>query len=277
VNYLAEAYRTRTRRSCALVRLERSSYYYKSRAKDQTALKLRIRDIAQSRPRFGYRRIYVLLRREGWKVNHKRVHRLYVGESLQVRLQKRKKHQSSVRIAQTPATRPNERWSMDFVSDCLADGRRFRALTVVDQFTRECPLIVADASLTGQKVAVHLEKLRQEGRMAKVITVDNGSEFISKALDEWAYRQEVRLDFIRPGKPVENGFIESFNGRLRDECLNAQIFANLRDAQSKLDAWRKDYNEHRPHSSIDNMTPFEFAAHYKNRASEGKNPNLQMV
>jgi putative transposase len=218
-----------------------------------------------------------MLRREGWKVNHKRIWRLYVEENLQVRLKKRKKHQSSMRIAQMPATRPNERWSMDFVSDCLADGRKFRALTIVDQFTRECPLIAADTSLTGQKVAMHLERLRQEGRMAKIITVDNGTEFISKALDGWAYRQEVILDFIRPGKPVENGFIESFNGRLRDECLNAQIFTDVRDAQTKLNVWLNDYNTQRPHSSIDDMTPQEFAAQHKNGSSEGKNPNLHMA
>jgi putative transposase len=277
VSYLTQAYKASQRRSCAVVRLDRSTWTYKAHGKDVTALKLRIRDIAKARPRFGCRRIYVMLRREGWKVNHKRVWRLYVDEGLQVRTKTRKKHQSSIRLPQTPATQPNERWSMDFVSDCLADGRHFRALTVVDQYTRECPIIAADISLTGHKVAMHLERLRQEGRMAKMITVDNGSEFISKALDEWAYRQEVTLNFIRPGKPVENGFIESFNGRLRDECLNAHIFTDVRDAQTKLDAWRNDYNHHRPHSSIDDMTPSEYAEQHKKGLQKGKNPNLQLV
>lgn len=272
-----KAYRIQARRSCALMRLERSTWYYKSRAKDQSALRLRIRDIAQSRPRFGYRRITVMLKREGWKVNHKRVRRLYSADGLQVRTQKRKKHRSSVRAPQVVAKNPNERWSMDFVSDCLVGGRKFRALAVVDQFTRECPLIVADASLTGQKVAIHLEKLRQNGRMAKLITVDNGSEFISKALDKWAYRHGVTLDFIRPGKPVENCFAESFNGRLRDECLNANVFLDLRDAQSKLEAWRHDYNTTRPHGSLDDLTPCEFAALQKTGLHDGTTSNLQTV
>jgi putative transposase len=218
-----------------------------------------------------------MLRREGWNVNHKRVHRLYVEEGLQVRLRKRKKRVSHLRVPQVLPQRANERWSMDFMHDRLEDGRPFRVLTVVDLFTRECPLLVADSSLSGRKVAVFLEKLRQEGRAPKVITVDNGTEFVSRALDEWAYRNGIVLDFIRPGKPVENAFIESFNGRLRDECLNAQVFGNLSDASRKLEVWRVDYNTARPHSPIDDMTPAEFAERQKQGPEKADFLNLVLA
>lgn len=220
---------------------------------------MRLRELAEVRRRFGYRRLHVLLRREGWAVNAKRVYRLYKLEGLAVRTRKRKKRASHLRVMPIAPVAPNERWSMDFVQDSLIDGRRFRVLTVVDVFTRECLAAHADSSLSGHKVAEVLDRIGLERGSPKQITVDNGTEFYSKAMDAWAYRQGVKLDFIRPGKPMENGYIESFNGRLRDELLNAELFSDLLDARQKLEAWRRDYNEHRPHSSIGNLTPIEFA------------------
>lgn len=247
-------------RACRLIRLGRSTYYWKSKAKDQTPLRRRLRELAEARPRFGYPRLHVLLRREGWKVNIKRVYRLYKLEGLGVRTKKRKKRGSHLRVVPHPPTRANERWSMDFVQDSLMDGRKFRALTVVDVHTRECLAVHADSSLSGRKVAAILDTVAGPRGYPKEITVDNGTEFFSKAMDAWAYQRRVKLDFIRPGRPMDNGYIESFNGRLRDECLNAELFSDLLDARTKLDAWRRDYNDNRPHSSIGNLTPTEFAA-----------------
>jgi len=220
---------------------------------------MRLRELAEARPRFGYQRLHVLLRREGWPINRKRVYRLYREEGLVVRTKRRCKRASHVRVVLPEATTADDRWSMDFVSDQLDNGRRFRALTVVDQYTRECVAIEAGFSMTSRKVATVLQRFSAARGRPRAITVDNGPEFYGKDLDSWAYRNDVRLDFIRPGKPVENAYIESFNGRLRDECLNGEIFFSIEDAQQKLDAWRLDYNRSRPHGSLGNMTPEEFA------------------
>jgi len=190
---------------------------------------------------------------------------------------KRRKRISHTRVPMPVPTTVNERWSMDFMSDCLDNGKRFRVLTVVDVFSRECPLLAAGLSLTAQRVIVYLEKLRGLRGLPKMITVDNGSEFISKKMDAWAYYNGIKLDFIRPGKPTENAFIESFNGRLRDECLNAQVFNSTEDAQEKLESWRLDYNTNRPHSSIGNLPPSEFVERFKKEASKTQILNLQMV
>ena len=240
-------------RACRLVRLGRSTFYWRSKAKDQTPLRTRLRELAAARPRFGYPRLHVLLRREGWKVNIKRVYRLYKLEGLEVRTKKRRKRASHLRVVPPTPTAANERWSMDFVRDTLDDGRPFRILTVVDTFTRECPLLAADTSLTGKRVSELLDDIAAERGYPTTITVDNGSEFYSKAMDSWAYRRGVQLQFIRPGKPVENAFIESLNGRLRDELLNGELFMGLLDARRKLEAWRRDYNQNRPHSSIGDL------------------------
>ncbi len=253
-------------RACRLVRLCRATFYQRSRAKDQTPLRTRIREIAAARPRFGYPRIHVLLRREGWKVNIKRVYRLYRLEGLNVRYKRRKKRASHLRVVPPPPTAPNERWSMDFMRDTFDDGRPFRILTVIDNFTRECPLLGADTSLTGKRVAELLDDIAAERGYPKSITVDNGSEFYSQAMDSWAYRHGVQLQFIRPGKPVENAYIESFNGRLRDELLNGELFMGLHDARQKLEAWRRDYNQNRPHSAIGHLTPVEFANQIRTEA-----------
>jgi putative transposase len=202
----------------------------------------------------------VLLKREGWEVNAKRIYRLYTEEGLIVRTQKRKERAQRQRIAQGPASRSNQRWSMDFVAQRLADGRWIRVLTVVDQYTRECLTLHADTALSGEKVATDLDEVIASRGAPQSITVDNGTEFASKAMDVWAYTHGVHLDFIRPGRPVENGYIESFNGKLRDECLNVEVFFTLADARRKLGLWQHDYNHHRPHSALADRTPAEFAA-----------------
>lgn len=266
--FLQAAFVVSERRACRLVRINRSSYRYVSCAPDQAPLRLRLRDLAGVRIRFGYRRLTILLRREGWRVNHKRVYRLYCQEGLAVRTKKRKKTASRARVIAPPAGGPNERWSMDFITDRLVDGRAFRTLTVVDQFSRECPVLEPDFSLSGQKVATCLERVAREHGLPKIITVDNGSEFYSKAMDAWAYRHGVQLEFIRPGKPVENGYIESFNGRLRDECLNVHVFFSLADARQKLEGWRQDYNTERPHSALGDRPPADFAQREKTNIVE---------
>ena len=247
--------------------MQRSSLRYESHRDRQEPLRMRLRELAASRVRFGYRRLTVLLKREGWPVNAKRIYRLYTEEGLTVRTKQRKKAASRQRVPVGLATRPNERWSMDFVSDRLANDRWFRVLTVVDQFTRECLVLYADSALSGEKVAAELERVVRERGVPVSITVDNGSEFASRAMDAWAYSHGIRLDFIRPGKPVENGYIESFNGRLRDECLNVSLFFSLEDTREKLEIWRRDYNLARPHSSLGDEAPTAFAIAWSKSAS----------
>jgi putative transposase len=248
-----------TRKACHLAQFSRSTYSRKSQAKDQTALRRRIREIAEVRPRFGFQRIHVMLRREGWHVNKKRVRRLYRLEGLQLRMRiRRRKHMCLHRGPVPQPAAPGERWSMDFVHDQLFDGRPFRMLTVVDQLSRESPLIEVDFSLTGHKVSAALDRLLGTGPAPVSLTVDHGTEFTSKALEEWAWQRGIQLDFTRPGKPMDNGHIESFNGRLRDECLNVNQFLTIEDARAKIEAWRLDYNHHRPHGSLGHLTPREF-------------------
>jgi putative transposase len=237
-----------------------NTWRYRLRRDPQEALRQRLRELAAVRVRFGYRRLTVLLRREGWQVNAKRIYRLYGLEGLVVRTKARKKLASRARVPLPRPIRPNERWSMDFVSTRLANGRWFRTLTVLDLYTRESLALVADRSLTGVRVAAALNAVLQRRPAPQAITVDNGTEFVSRAMDAWAYAHDVRLDFIRPGKPVENAFIESFNGKLRDECLNSHVFASVAEAQVVLDAWREDYNAVRPHSALQDRTPVEVGA-----------------
>lgn len=246
-------------RACALARFSRAAWYRPSRAKDQTALRLRITELAQARPRFGYNRIWVLLRREGWRVNLKRVRRLYRLEGLQVRLRvQRRKHRALHRGPAPVPTGPWERWSMDFVHDAVADGRAFRILTVVDQWSRQSPILDVASSMSGASVAAALDRAIGSGPAPRSITVDHGTEFLSRALEDWAYQRGVALDFTRPGKPTDNSYIESFNGRLRDECLNVHQFTDLADAKQRVEAWRIDYNEVRPHGSLGHLTPREY-------------------
>ena len=264
-----EAYRISERHAARLVKLAIGTLRYQSRKVFDEVLRHRLRELAGTHVRYGYRRLTVLLRREGWHVNAKRIYRLYREEELIVCTKQRRKMARRRPITTAGmAARPNQCWSMDFVSDKLADGRSFRILTVVDQFTRECVALEADRSMTGMKVAQALERVRQErGRLPESITVDNGSEFYSRALEAWAMSSEVQLCFIRPGRPLENGFIESFNGRLRDECLNVEWFSSLDDARQKLAKFREHYNRERPHSALADRTPAAFAALHQGKAS----------
>jgi putative transposase len=259
VRRIREAYRLNERRACGLVGITRWSNRYESRRDPQEELRMRLKELAGSRTRYGYRRLTVMLRREGWKVNTKRVYRIYHEEQLQLRTAKRAKRAAHARVPLPQPAWPNQRWSMDFVSDRFADGRWFRILTVVDQYTRECLCAHADRAQTGEKVVEQMKHLVDTRGVPESITTDNGGEFAGKAMETWAYENQVKLDLIRPGKPVENGYIESFNGRLRDECLNGEIFFGMADAREKLEHWRLDYNETRPHSSLDDRTPAEFA------------------
>jgi putative transposase len=220
---------------------------------------MRILDIAQARVRYGYKRIHVLLRREGWEVNHKAVYRIYREEGLNLRYKGRRKHISRARLPKIDVTRINQCWAMDFMSDALFNGRRFRTLTMMDVYSRECLNIYAGNSITGDTVVDILETIRSRRGLPERIRVDNGPEFVSKALDNYSYLNNIKLEFSRPGRPVDNAYIESFNGSLRDECLNTNWFLSIEDAQAKLEAWRVDYNQFRPHSSLDNMTPAKFA------------------
>ncbi len=230
---------------------------------------MRIKELATARVRYGYRRLHVLLLREGWQINHKRVYRLYKEEGLSLRLKSKKKRTSHPRIPSPVATAPNEIWSMDFMADRLADGRAFRLLTIVDNFSRVSPTIKVDFSLTGAKVVELLNQLKREYGLPKAIKVDNGSEFISKALDQWAHFNNVRLEFSRPGKPVDNAFIESFNGRVRQECLQQHWFLSIEEARQTIEDWRLDYNNERPHTSLDYQSPVEFVVKWEKEQMTG--------
>ena len=220
---------------------------------------MRIREIANARPRFGHERIPVLLQREGWQINVMRIHRLYCLEGLQVRMRRRrKKHLSLHRGMPAPASGVNERWIMDFVHDQLASGFVFRVLTVIDNWSRESDLLEVGFRLTAQSVIDALNLFGKLRKLPASITVDHGNEFTSLVMDDWAHVNRVTLAFTRPGKPTDNGLCESFNGRLRDECLNVHEFKIMEEAKQITEAWRCDYNEQRPHSSLGNLTPNEF-------------------
>ena len=246
-------------RACGLVGISRSLYRYRSRRPDSAPLRARIEEIAAVKRRYGYRRVYLRLRREGWEVNRKRVYRLYRDAGLAVRRRKRKRIGLFERKPLPKPMSANISWSMDFVADGLVGGRRLRCLTIVDDCTRECLAIEVDTSITGLRVQAVLDRLADTRGLPKSITVDNGPEFYGQVLDQWAYRTGVELSFIRPGKPNENAYIESFNGKFRDECLNEHWFINLAHARGVIEAWRIEYNTERPHSSLGNQTPTEFA------------------
>jgi putative transposase len=239
--------------------MHRSTFRYRPAGGRDGELRERLRAMAQERPRFGYRRLHVLLRREGYGVNHKRTYRLYREEQLSIRRKRRKRVAQVPRQPKPVPAGPNERWSMDFVHDTLFEGTVFRALAVVDDYSRECAGIEVAHSISGARVARALDQAAERRGFPRVIVVDNGPEFTSRALDEWAYRRKVQLHFIDPGKPVQNCFIESFNGKFREECLNEHWFTSLEDARRIIEAWRVDYNRARPHSSLGNLTPEEFA------------------
>jgi putative transposase len=209
--------------------------------------------------RFGYRRLTAMLLREGMPANHKRVYRLYCEEGLAMRIRARRRIRCRGPVTHPAASRPNERWSIDFLSDCVSSGRVIRMLTIVDGCTRECPAIEVDTSLGGLRVRRVLDRVASERGLPEAIVLDNGPEFRRRALAAWSEERGVRLEFIQPGKPVQNAYAESFNGRLRDECLNANWFTSLSDARRKIESWRQDYNQQRPHSSLNYLPPAEFA------------------
>lgn len=247
------------RQACKLLEVDRSSYRYEPRPDPDAALRAALVELARRKPRFGYRRLAALLARQGWAVNHKRLYRIYREENLAVRRTKRKRLR---RAPSVPAklTAANQEWAMDFVADSLATGRAFRAFTLMDNFTRECPAIEVDSCLSAQRVTRVLDWVIAQRGQPEAIRSDNGPEFTSRHFLAWCEERGIRLELIEPGRPMQNGFIESFNGRLRDECLNANWFATLADAKAKIEAWRHDYNYERPHSSLQYLTPNEFAA-----------------
>lgn len=258
MRYLRERFAVSERQACGLVGIGRSTLRYQRRPPEERALRQRLRELAGERRRFGYRRLHVLLRREGWRVNHKRVERLYRAEGLSVRRRRRKRVALTVREPLWTPTAPNQRWSLDFLSDTLAWGRRIRVLAVLDTFTRESLAIEVDTSLPSVRVIWILEQIITERGQPAEILLDNGPELTSRLFDQWAYDRRIRLRFIAPGKPVQNAHIESFNGRFRDECLNEHWFVSLADARRTIEAWRLDYNRQRPHSALGYQTPDEF-------------------
>jgi putative transposase len=258
VTYLQTTYGVSERRACRVTGASRASHRYRSVADAQDELRLRVRELAQARVRYGYRRIHVLLRREGWPVNHKRVYRLYRDEGLAIGARTpRRRRSPQYRTARPEVIVANQTWAMDFVSDTLFDGQRIRLLTVLDCFSRESLAIVPRVHFRAAQVADVLDRLVRE-RGAPQTRCDNGPEFAGRLLDQWAYFHRVTLDFSRPATPTDNAFIESFNARFRQELLNASWFLSLADARIRTEAWRREYNEDRPHSALGNLTPKEF-------------------
>ena len=248
------------RRAVRFTGFPRSTVRYRSIREPQALLTARIRELAAERPRWGYRWIHRLLVREGWRVNRKRVQRLYRAEGLAVRRRRKRRRSAVARPVRPPLTGPNQRWCLDFVHDALSTGRRFRSLTVLDEYSREALAIHVAPSIPSVTVIAVLELLRRERGLPPVLITDNGSEFTSRAFDAWAYSRDVKLDFIQPGKPQQNAFIESFNGTFRDDCLNLHWFTSIDRARVTIETWRQDYNHVRPHSSLGEQTPAEFMA-----------------
>jgi putative transposase len=258
------------RRACRVLGAHRRTIRYKQQiTPDEAKVRERLRTLAAERPRWGYRRLHVLLKRELGTINHKRVQRLYRLEGLAIRRRARKRVAREERGMQTPIWRPGETWAVDFMQDMLADGRRFRTLNVLDTVTRECLAIEVDTSLPGRRVVQLLETLVTWHGSPKQITLDNGPEFTGQQLDAWAYQHGVKLDFIDPGKPMQNGYLESFNGKFRDECLNLHWFRSLTDARRIIEKWRESYNTERPHSALSGKTPAECVAAYAQLTTVG--------
>lgn len=245
-----------SRTACGAIGFDRSTFHYQSRRTDQAAVAKRIREICETRVRYGYRRVHVLLDREGWGINVKKVYRIYKELGMQLRHKTPKRRvKAKLRDDRALAVGPNDVWAMDFVHDQLATGKKLRVLTVVDTFSRYVPVLDVRYSYRGEDVVATLDRVCRTAGYPKTIRVDQGSEFVSRDMDLWAYQRGVVLDFSRPGKPTDNAFIEAFNGRFRAECLNQHWFLTLADAAEKLEAWRRYYNEERPHGAIGNKVP----------------------
>ena len=259
VAHLCTVHEVSQRRACKVIGAERTSVRYRSIRPDEPAVRARLRELARLRKRFGYRRLHVLLAREGIRMNHKKLRRLYAEERLQVRRRIGRKRALGTRVPMALPQGPNQRWSLDFVADAFTDGRRFRIFTVVDDFTRECLALVGDTSLSGVRVARELDAIiARRGKPCTVVS-DNGTELTSMAILRWAQEHQVEWRYIAPGKPQQNAFIESFNGRLRDECLNETLFTSMAHARAELADWKEDYNTIRPHSAIGYLTPTIYA------------------
>ena len=256
------------RRACKLVGIEPKTCRYVSRRQDDGAVRVRLRALAGERRRFGYRRLHILLARDGVKLNHKRLFRIYREERLGVRKRGGRKRALGTRSPMVLPEAANQRWSLDFVSDALSSGRRFRVLAVVDDFTRECLGLVVDTSLSGLRVGRELDRIVELRGKPLTIVSDNGTELTSNAILRWQEAHAVLWHYIAPGKPQQNGFVESFNGRFRDECLNEHLFTNLATARQIIETWGIDYNTERPHTSLDGLTPAAFATRPKPRHTE---------
>jgi putative transposase len=257
------------RRACRLIGLQPKTYRYASTRPDDGALRARLKELASQRRRFGYRRLGLLLARQGTRINRKKLYRLYKEERLTVRKRGGRKRALGTRAPMSIPQDQNLRWSLDFVMDTLVSGRRFRILTLVDDFTRECLTLVADTSLTSLRVVRELDRVIETRGCPRMIVSDNGTEFTSNAILAWQEEKRIEWHYIAPGKPMQNGFVESFNDRLRDECLNEHLFANLNEARQLIEEWRIDYNTNRPPSSLNGLTPTEFAT----RPTQGQNQN----
>lgn len=260
------------RRACGLVGIDPRVYRYRPRRPDDAGLRRRLRDLAAERRRFGYRRLHLLLQREGMAVNRRKLYRLYKEERLTVRKRGGRKRALGTRAPMTVPQDPNQRWSLDFMSHTLVDGRRFRILCVIDDFSRACLATVVDNSISGDRVACELDAIAERRGHPCMVVSDNGTELTANAILRWQQDRGVEWHHIAPGKPMQNGFVESFNGRLRDECPNEHLFASYRHAREIIEEWRIDYNLSRPHTSLDGLTPHEFATRSRkdqnmNRAS----------
>lgn len=281
VAHVCQTHEVSERRACHALGLDRSTIRYRSRRPDDAVVRQRIRELASERRRFGYRRLHLLLKKEGVVMNQKRFRRLYRAEGLQVRKRNGRKRALGMRAPLAVPSRPNERWSLDFVSESFTDGRRFRILAVVDDCTRECLALVADTSLSGARVARELDAVIARRGLPKTCLSDNGTELTSMAILTWSRSLGVDWHYIQPGKPQQNAFIESFNARLRDECLNETLFSTLAEARAVLARWRRDYNQVRPHSALANKTPEEFHAHHlalavTNDQGQNSSPGLSL-
>lgn len=260
VAHLRKMYQVSERRACSALGVDRSSVRYRSVRPDDANLRKAMKEVAEERRRFGYRRVHVMLERQGWQVNQKKIRRLYREEGLQVKRRGGRKRALGTRRPMLVPNRSNERWSLDFVSDAFTDGRRFRVLAIVDDFSRECLGLVADTSLSGLRVTRELSAIMMSRGRPKTIVSDNGTELTSMAVLRWCQETGVAWHYIAPGKPTQNAFAESFIGSFRDELLNETLFTTLAEAKAHIIAWREDYNRNRPHSSLGNLTPDEFAA-----------------
>ena len=272
VAHLVAVHGMSERRACKATGFCRMTVRYRTTRPDDRVLRERLTELARERRRFGYRRLHVLLRREGLVVNHKKLFRLYREERLGVRRRSGRKRALGTRAPMLIPLRPNDRWSLDFVSDQLTDGRRFRILTIVDDCTRENIALIADTSLSGLRAATELDRLIAMRGKPHMIVSDNGTEFTSNAILRWADQARVEWHYIAPGKPIQNAFIESFNGRLRDELLNETLFTTLAQVRALLGRWRADYNDARPHSRLGWQTPAEFARTFPRRETALRNP-----